>query len=77
MKESKEIDLMAMNMTWFPGDLKVYNSQVGTVEATLLTSVKIIMLTMAVIAQTRRCFRSFLKLVLGSENFLHTVNSSD
>ena len=61
MKESKEIDLMAMNMTWFPGDLKVYNSQVGTVEATLLTSVKIIMLTMAVIAQ-RTFYRMMQKL---------------
>ena len=48
---SKQIDLMSMNVTWFPKDLEVYKYQVGVVEATILTIVKIIVLGMAVIAQ--------------------------
>ena len=48
---SKQIDLMSMNVTWFPNDLEVYKYQVGVVEATILTIVKIIVLGMAVIAQ--------------------------
>ena len=63
MKESKEIDIMAMNVSWFPGDLEVYNSQVGTVEATILTAVKIIMLAMGVIAQ--RTFYTMMKRLPG------------
>ena len=63
MKESKESDLMAMNVTWFPGDLKVYNNQVGTVEATIFTAVKIIMLAMGVIAQ--RTFYRMMKRLPG------------
>ena len=63
MKESNEIDLMAMNVTWFPGDLKVYNNQVGTVEATILTAVKIIVMAMAVIAQ--RTFYKMMKRLPG------------
>ena len=51
MKETKQIDLMAINVTWFPKDLKVYENQVGVVEATILTIVMIILLGMAVIAQ--------------------------
>ena len=42
---------MSMNVTWFPNDLEVYKYQVGVVEATILTIVKIIVLGMAVIAQ--------------------------
>ena len=63
MKESKESDLMAMNVTWFPGDLEVYNNQVGTVEATILTALKIIILAMAVIAQ--RTFYEMMKRLPG------------
>ena len=63
MKESKEIDLTAINVTWFPGDLEVYNSQVGIVEATILTAVKIVMLAMAVI--TQRTFYAMMKRLPG------------
>jgi hypothetical protein len=48
---SKQNDLLSVNVTWFPKDLEVYNSQVGVVEATILTIVVIIVLGMAVIAQ--------------------------
>ena len=48
---SKQIDIMSMNVTWFTKDLEVFTNKVGVVEATILTMVKIIVLGMAVIAQ--------------------------
>ena len=39
-KNSRQIDLLAMNVTWFPKDFEVYDNQVGIVEATILTIVK-------------------------------------
>ena len=48
---SKQNELLSVNVTWFPKDLKVYENQVGVVEATILTIVMIILLGMAVIAQ--------------------------
>ena len=63
MKDSKQIDLMDMNVTWFPKDLEVYDDQVGVVEATILTIVKIITLGMAVIAQ--RTFYRMMKRLPG------------
>ena len=60
---SKQIDLLAMNVTWFPKDFEVYDNQVGIVEATILTFVKIITLGMAVIAQ--RTFYKMMKRLPG------------
>ena len=37
-KNSKQIDLLAMNVTWFPKDFEVYDNQVGIMEATILTT---------------------------------------
>ena len=48
---SKQIDLMSMNVTWFNKDLEVFTNKVGIVDATILTMVEIIVLGMAVIAQ--------------------------
>ena len=48
---SKQNDLLSVNVTSFPKDLEVYKSQVGVVEATILTIVMIVVLGMAVIAQ--------------------------
>ena len=64
-QESKEMrDLMAMNVTWFPGDLEVYSNQIiGTVEATTLTACKIIILAMGVI--TQRIFFRMMKRLPG------------
>ena len=62
-KDSKQIDLMAMNVTWFSNNLEVYNNQVGVVEATILTIVRIITLGMAVIAQ--RTFYQMMKRLPG------------
>ena len=63
MKDSKQIDLMAINVTWFPKDLEAYDNQVGVVEATILTIVKIITFGMAVIAQ--RTFYQMMKRLPG------------
>ena len=48
---SKQIDLMSMNVTWSNKDLEVFTNKVGIVDATILTMVEIIVLGMAVIAQ--------------------------
>ena len=60
---SKQIDLMSMNVTWFSKDLEVYKNQIGVVEATILTIVMIIVLVMAVIAQ--RTFYQMMKRLPG------------
>ena len=60
---SKQIDLMSMNVTWFSKDLEVYKNQVGVVEATILTILIIIVLGMAVIAQ--RTFYRMMKRLPG------------
>ena len=62
-KDSKQIDLMAMNVTWFSNNLEVYNNQVGVMEATILTIVRIITLSLAVIAQ--RTFYQMMKRLPG------------
>ena len=56
---SKQIDLMSMNVTWFDKDLEVFTNKVGIVDATILTMVEIIVLGMAVIAQ--RTFYQMMK----------------
>ena len=56
---SKQIDLMSMNVTWFNKDLKVFTNKVGIVDATILTMVEITVLGMAVIAQ--RTFYQMMK----------------
>ena len=63
MKDSKQIDLMAINVTWFSKDLEVYDNQVGIEEATILTIAKVITLGMAVIAQ--RTFYQMMKRLPG------------
>ena len=60
---SKQIDLMSMNVTWFPKDLEMYKKQVGVLQATILTIVMIIVLGMAVIAQ--RTFYQMMKRLPG------------
>ena len=56
---SKQIDLMSMNVTWFNKDLEVFTNKVGIVDATILTMVEITVLGMAVIAQ--RTFYQMMK----------------
>ena len=60
---SKQIDLMSMNVTWLTKDLEVFTNKVGIVEATILTMVEIIVLGMAVIAQ--RIFYQMMKRLPG------------
>ena len=56
---SKQIDIMSMNVTWFNRDLEVFTNKVIIVEATILTMVEITVLGMAVIAQ--RTFYQMMK----------------
>ena len=56
---SKQNDLMSMNVTWFNKDLEVFTNKVGIVDATILTMVEITVLGMAVIAQ--RTFYQMMK----------------
>ena len=58
MKDLKQIDLMSMNVTWFPEDLEVFDNQVAIVEASISTMIKTITLVIAVIAQ-----RAFYKMM--------------
>ena len=62
---SKQNDLLSVNVTSFPKDLQVYKSQVGVVEATILTIVMIVVLGMAVIAQGT--FYQMMKRLPGRE----------
>ena len=62
---SKQNELLSVKVTWFPKDLKVYENQVGVVEATILTIVMIILLGMAVIAQGT--FYQMMKRLPGRE----------
>ena len=62
---SKQNDLLSVNMTSFPKDLEVYKSQVGVAEATILTIVMIVVLGMAVIAQGT--FYQMMKRLPGRE----------
>ena len=62
---SKQNDFLSVNVTSFPKDLQVYKSQVGVVEATILTIVMIVVLGMAVIAQGT--FYQMMKRLPGRE----------
>jgi hypothetical protein len=48
--DSKQIDLMAMNVTWSHEDLELYENRVGIVEAAIFTTAKVMILGMAVVA---------------------------
>ena len=63
MKDSKQMDLMSMNVTWFLEDLEVFDNQVGIVEASISTVIKTITLAIAVIAQ--RAFYKMMKRLPG------------
>ena len=52
MNNSKQTDLMAMNVTWSLEDLELYNNRIGVGESTIFTISKTISLAMGIIAQT-------------------------
>ena len=51
MNNSKQTDLMAMDVTWSLEDLELYDSRIGVGEATAFTISKTIVLAMGIIAQ--------------------------
>ena len=63
MNNSKNSDLMAMNVTWSDEDLKLYQNRLGFKEATTLTIAKIVIFAMAIVAQ--RTFYKMMKRLPG------------
>ena len=63
MKESKQTDLMAMNVTWSDEDLKLYKNLMGVEEATIFTIAKIVIFAMAIVAH--RTFYKMMKRLPG------------
>ena len=51
MKDSKQTDLLDMNVTWSHEDLELYDNRFGVVEATIFTVANAVMLAMGIIAQ--------------------------
>ena len=54
MNNSKQTDLMAMNVTWSLEDLELYDNRIGALDSpsTIFTISKTIVLAMGIIAQT-------------------------
>ena len=63
MNNSKQTDLMAMDVTWSVEDLKLYDYRIGAGEATIFTISKTIVLAMGMIAQ--RTFYKMMKRLPG------------
>ena len=63
INDSKQISLKAMNVAWSPEDLELYENRVGLVEAAIFTTVKIMILAMAVVAH--RTFYKMMKRLPG------------
>ena len=63
MKDSKQTDLLDMNVTWSHKDLELYDNHFGIMEATIFSTVNIIMLAMGVIAH--RIFYKMMKRLPG------------
>ena len=63
MKDSKQTDLLDMNVTWSQKDLELYDNRFGIMEATIFSTVNTLMLAMGVIAQ--RTFYKMMKRLPG------------
>ena len=63
MKDSKQTDLLDMNVTWSHEDLELYDNRFGIMEATIFSMVNTIMLAMGVIAH--RIFYKMMKRLPG------------
>ena len=63
MKNLRQADLMAMNVTWSDEDLEFYVNRFGVVEATIFTIANTVMLAMGVIAQ--KTFYKMMKRLPG------------
>ena len=63
MNNSKQTDLMAMDVTWSVEDLELYGNRVGVGEATFFSISKTIVLAMGIIAQ--KTFYKMMKRLPG------------
>ena len=63
MKDSKQTDLLDMNVTWSHKDLELYDNCFGITEATIWTTVNTIILAMGLIAH--RTFYKMMKRLPG------------
>ena len=63
INDAKQISLKAMNVTWSPEDLELYENRVGLLEAAIFTTAKIMILAMAVVAH--RTFYKMMKRLPG------------
>ena len=64
MNNTKNTDLMAMNVTWSDEDLKLYEeNRLGFKEATTFTIAKIVIFAMAIVSQ--RTFYKMMKRLPG------------
>ena len=63
MNNSKQTDLMAMDVTWSLEDLELYDNRIGVGEATIFTISKTIVLAMGIIAQ--KTFYKMMKRLPG------------
>mgnify|MGYP001223886474 FL=1 len=63
MKDSKQTDLLDMNVTWSHKDLELYDNSFGIMEATIFSTVNTLMLAMGIIAQ--RTFYRMMKRLPG------------
>ena len=61
--DSKETDLLAMNVTWSHEDLQLYDNHFEVPEATIFTTVNAIILAMGIIAH--RTFYKMMKRLPG------------
>ena len=63
MNNSKQTDLMAMDVTWSLEELELYDNRIGLGEATIFTISKTIVLAMGIIAQ--KTFYKMMKRLPG------------
>ena len=63
IKNLRQADLMAMNVTWSDEDLELYDNRFGVFEATIFTVANAVMLAMGVIAQ--KTFYKMMKRLPG------------
>ena len=78
MNNSKQTDLMGMDVTWSLEDLKLYDHRIGVGEATFFTISKTIVMAMGMIAQ-----KTFYKMmerlpgrVINQILYLHMVRAT-
>ena len=58
-----QVDLLALNVSWFPEDLVRYDYQYGFIESVIFTVARLVIMIMAIIVH--RAFYKFMKRLSG------------